>query len=79
MSCSQVYGKHMKCPVEGFWFPVVQECSAVGWLLFALNADNTALACVVYPQFFPQPCESICLHFCVSPSTLVTYEPMGQL
>lgn len=79
MSCSQVYWKDMKCPVKGFWVPVIQECSTVGRLLFALNIDNTALACVVYPQFFPQPCESICLHFSVSPSALMTYEPMGEL
>lgn len=79
MNSSQVYWKHMKCPVIGFWVPVVQECSAVGRLLFALCTDSTALACVVYPQFFQQPCESVCPHFSVSPSTLMTYEPMGQL
>lgn len=78
MSCSQVYWKHMKCPVKGFWVPVIQECRAVGRLLFALNADRTALACVVYPQFFPEPCESICLHFCLSfcPHDLWTSGPI---
>lgn len=45
----------------------------------ALYPQWTALACAVCPQLFQQPCESICLHFSVSPSTLMTQEPMGQL
>lgn len=76
MNCSQVYWKCMKCPVIGFWVPVRQECSAVGRLLFALNAASSALAVLCTHSSFNSLVKDLSAFLCLS-FTLMTNEPMG--
>lgn len=66
----------MKCPVIGFWVPVRQECSAVGRLLFALNAASSALAVLCTHSSFNSLVKDLSAFLCLS-FTLMTNEPMG--